>query len=48
MFNCLQEGIVVVKERKKEELIHGIDQHKIYFVNDIGNRILQKIFKTKR
>lgn len=49
MFNCLQEGILVIKEQLMEPL-DGIAQetkNHIYFVNDIGNRILQKVFKTK-
>ena len=46
MFNCLQEGIIVVKEKKLGEEPTDIE-HQLFFVNDIGNRILKTIFKTK-
>jgi len=42
MFNSLQEGVLVVKDLLTEplgELSKG-NKHQIYFVNDIGNRIL--------
>ena len=50
MFNSLQEGVLVVKELLTEPLgqLSKGTKHQIYFVNDIGNRILQKVFKTKK
>jgi hypothetical protein len=50
MFNSLQEGVVVVKEQiiGQMEEINKSARHQIYFVNDIGNRILQKVFKSKK
>lgn len=50
MLNSLQEGILVIKEHIKKPL-EGVVQetsHQIFFVNDIGNRILQKNFKNKK
>jgi len=44
MFDCLQEGILVLKHFAKTD---ENTKHKIFFVNDIGNRILKKVFKIK-
>ena len=45
MFDCLQEGVVVIKQSVLDQ---GKDaKHKIFFANDIANRILQKVFKIK-
>ena len=50
MFNSLQEGVLVVKELISEPLGEICKQakHQIYFVNDIGNRIFEKVNKTKK
>lgn len=42
MFDCLQEGILVIKQSALEQ-----GKNKIFFANDIANRILQKVFKIK-
>jgi hypothetical protein len=51
MFNCLQEGILVIKQKVNDPTVeHGgqILTTQIYFVNEIADRILKKIFKTSR
>ena len=49
MFNCLQEGILVVKEQLQQPIEGAIKQTKqqFYFVNDMGNRMLSKVYGSK-
>ena len=50
MFNCLQEGILVLKDvfdNSEEEMLNE-NKQQIFFMNDIGTRIFQKVFKTKK
>ena len=51
MFNCLQEGICVIQEKGSgmvDELLKMKSETQMFFVNEMGGRILQKIFKTNQ
>ena len=42
MFDCLQEGIVVIEENPK------MDDYQLLFCNDMANRIATKVLDTKK
>jgi hypothetical protein len=51
MFNCLQEGILVIKEnlgKSQTPLEKNESAYKMYFINHIADRILSKVMSTRR